>query len=199
MTRIVASEIRGDALAGAGDVVAMCQAGTVAGLSYATKDPSVFVTDVETETYPVLGQWMSVILVMTPVMRMTLKFFYNGDQARRMTARTLRRDSREVNQALADDFMRELANTASGHVKRALERAKVVVGVSLPLVTSGFDNVFYDPSKATNSFSACWGLETDTGERVVVGLDIDILDKRGFLAVNWVREVGDDGGEMEFL
>lgn len=199
MRRIQVSEIYGDPLSGAYDVVGMCQAGSVAGFCYASKDNEVEIADFETATFPVFGQWMSLVLIMTPIMRLTLKYFYDTEQSARLTGRALRRIPAEISQSLADDFMRELANTSAGHVKRALEAAKVVAGVSLPLVTCGFDNVFYDPSKMTNTFCSFWGMRTTAGEFIVGGVDVDVIDKRGFLGVNWVREVLDDAGEMEFL
>lgn len=182
-------------------ILMMAKMGTMLALQDGLRLENIEPKAVNVQTDPVYGHWMSVILVMTPAFHATLKFFSSSPPLRIALARTLRRGLDEVPLALVHDFMRELSNTSAGHLKRSLEHNGHESGVSLPLVSRGFDNLFLEPTQNRESFSDKWAFEYDTDGLMVCTLEVGVLDMRALLKVEWTPEQTrqEAGGEMEFL
>lgn len=179
----------------------MAQVGTMTALQDGLRLDAIDPIEANIATDPVYGHWMAVILVMTPAFHATLKFFSASPALQVALARTLRRDISEVPLSLVHDFLRELSNTSAGHLKRSLEHSGQESGVSLPLVSRGFDNLFVEPTQNRESFSDKWAYSFDNGGLMVCSIEVGVLDNRALAKVEWTPEQTEQnaGGEMEFL
>lgn len=104
-------------------------------------------SSVDTSQVPVFGHWMSMIMVAGSSLRLTYKVQYNT------------RDIYDLAGALSQggpidvsDLMKEFCNVTAGLIKNRLENQQVKVGISLPMVTRGFDEFFH--KFQTGSFSS---------------------------------------------
>jgi|GEM_PF-4010298 len=147
---------------------------------------------------PVFAHSMSVILLVTPPMKVTCRTFFDAEDVRALMAQALRRKEDAIGGGLVSDFMREYANMACGNLKRSLESMGLGVGLSLPFVTRGFDAVFDKATSGTSVHQAMFRARTPQA-RFVNRVDIEINDVVEFTKVNWDLGHTDQGGEMEFL
>ena len=116
----------------------------------------------ELQTTPlVYGHWMAMILVSGKDIKITFKVHFKTRSARHMAAQIYAKaaDDLTVDQAL--DFVREYGNLIAGSVKKSLLELNVSTGVSLPVVTRGFDEVFFHTPLPFNTTTDIWILRSD--------------------------------------
>jgi hypothetical protein len=160
---------------------------------------TVLLEEVAPERGPIHGFWLSVILVATPALRVTCKTFFNSSASRALMAKALGRPPESLTLPLVSDFMREFSNVAGGTMKRTVEGLGMSAGLSLPLVTRGFDVVFDRPPAGKNFFIDTFDLRSPDGHGFTCTLDIEVLDVNDFSKIVWTTEVHDESGDMEFL
>ena len=110
----------------------------------------------------VFGHWMSLILVSGRSLRITFKAHFMTEAAKFFAARPFQLKQDEVSQSRAIDFYREYVNLTAGNIKQVLAENKIQVGVSLPALARGFDDVFFPrrPGMQTRS----WRFSCDAAE-----------------------------------
>lgn len=109
------------------------------------------------------GYWMSFILLSGNDLQLIFKVHFYSDEARHLTAKGLKREPGEITYPDIKDFMKEFCNLVAGEIKAGLSAAKVMVGLSLPLVTRGFDEVIFSDSVDSRQFSDWWRLSWASG------------------------------------
>jgi hypothetical protein len=119
------------------------------------------------KSLPVFKHWLGLILVSGAALKLTVKVHYRTAEARTLAAQSFRKSPGEITPAQAADFIKEYCNLVGGHVKRELERASVDAGISLPLVTRGFDELFFPPPDNARSFERHWRLVAGEADLVI--------------------------------
>lgn len=178
----------------------------VDGLKQSAKEKNVLIPETPLPPGPVYGHWQSVIFLLSPTMRITMKFFFDTYVARDLLARVLRRPLADIKDSLIYDHMRELLNISGGLVKRFLEVEGIPAGTSLPLVTRGFDEIFFSVVNRRDSISDYFPVKCGDDAAFVAGMRVDVIDWKGVNGFTWVppqpgAEDNDDSddGEMDFL
>jgi CheY-specific phosphatase CheX len=149
------------------------------------------------QTGPVYHHWLGVILLAGTPLRITLKTFFSSRTVSSIMAPRLKMRPEEVNPSLTHDFMREYENRLAGSIKRILGEADINLGISLPLVTRGFDEVFSksSPSETRSQWSLQEGERTFTLSMGITVLDGETVGRYQFVPSNTCPQED----EMEFL
>ena len=156
----------------------------------------------------VLAHWTALILVSGGDLKLTLKVHYYLDEAKVFGAQagSLPENSDSASSdRLTHDFIKEYCNLTAGRLKRLFEDQKFVTGISLPLITRGFDEVFSPGPNGTTSFEDAWEFRLD-GHSIACTSKVEVIESKtllelcktgAFTLINAAESV--DEGEVEFL
>ncbi len=103
----------------------------------------------------VMGHWMALISISADHFHITFKIQFSMDTARNLVAKS---DKSTISNSYAKDFIRELCNVIGGDIKFAFVQNNMDVGISLPLLCRGFDDLFFASSERKSSMSDRWSL-----------------------------------------
>jgi hypothetical protein len=95
------------------------------------------------------------------------------------------------------DYLKEYCNFYGGSLKRAFADSNVAMGISLPMLTRGFDEVFFPRANFKNTFEVYWSLKNSIAEfRCSLYLEATNVESLKALSIKL-----DDSneGEIEFL
>jgi hypothetical protein len=98
-------------------------------------------------TSPVLNERLALILLASEDFKLTIKAFYEQSEWRTYL---MKHRSGQFHDSLVHDYLKEVCNQFGGIVKRAFLEEGKVIGLSLPLCTRGFDEIFYETDPASN-------------------------------------------------
>jgi len=153
----------------------------------------------------ILANNMVFILVSGDALRLTLKVHFNTRTARNLAYKIFGvKSAAEISSKQAIDYFKEYGNLVAGSVISLLGENDIELGISLPLCTRGFYEVFSDYSEKQQPVihtSDFWELDVN-GQSVFCSaqyeiLNLKLLDK---LATYQITEVSsDEDGEMDFL
>ncbi len=144
------------------------------------------------------GHWMALILVSGTGIRIILKIHFDSNTGRRMLANKIRRKPEDVDERMAIDHVRETCNLLAGAVKSSLSHAGVITGISIPLVTSGFDEAVFSDKIDSRKLQDVWKISFDGGE-VVCSSVSDVLNWNEFAQLQLNDPVPESDGDGEFL
>jgi hypothetical protein len=114
----------------------------------------------------VYAHWTSLVLVGCASLRLLFKAHFNSVDL-----------ARELDDMEPFDLMREYCNLMGGVIKPLIEGSGIPVGVSLPLITRGFDEVFVGPSVEVLTVGDRWVLER--GDlKIWCCMRLEILDEK---------------------
>ncbi len=148
----------------------------------------------------VYGHWMSLILVVGEAIRITFKAHFMEEDARRFVAQVTGVPFDDVKGAQAIDYIKEYCNLVAGILKKGLLSQGAACGISLPMVTRGFDEVFFPKADGVRAFSACWKFKSEHGEIVCSTLfEVQEASKLENLNFDEVSTKHEDNGDIEFL
>lgn len=142
----------------------------------------------------VYAHWMSFILLSGSSLRVLFKAHYQSEAAKGFAAKSYDSSKKDVTKPQALDFFREFCNLTAGNIKLVLFDSDVKVGISLPILARGFDDIFY-PRDTASTFDS-WALNCQD-EKVYCSTDIEVLENfalRDDLPQNEANE-----GNVEFL
>ena len=169
------------------------------------RDPDAQVSEVNSAAGvgPIHGHWMALILLAGSGMRLTLKAFFEAATCRRVLSQVLRKPDSDIEYRLVADFMREFCNRTGGHIKRQLESTDNPIGLSLPLVTRGFDEVFnVTRASGVDNIIKNWSLGTQYGGLTFVA-EIVLTSPQALDHFTWSppenQSTWDGSDELEFL
>ena len=168
-------------------------------LKIRSKVDDIELGDVENKDDFLYGPMMAFLLIHGESFRVTFKVHYFLKTAKSLAAALLGRPSEEITVELTKDFMKEFCNIVGGEVRAAITRLNVRVGVTLPFIISGFDEVLFSDEISPSSSMDYWLLNWKSGF-VVCSSVIDIRDPellRGVEARN--DNENDTAGEIVFL
>lgn len=145
--------------------------------------------------------WMSLIMVANSSIKVMFKAHYNVSELKVIAKDSIERnDKGEITDGAAADFMREFANLVGGVIKATLETVGIAAGVSLPLVTRGFDEIFVNFNKATSNYIDKFEICTSDGT-VFCSLHVECNDSSVMEVLGQIPAptAEESGGDVEFL
>lgn len=126
----------------------------------------------------VYNHWMAIILISGSELRITLKVHFSLEAAFSMMARAGIETGRTSKaQKLAFDFVKEHCNVAAGSIKRSLNASQIPVGLSIPLVTRGFDEAIFSDKIDAHKFNEIWVTSWDDLS-ITCSAVIEVLDAK---------------------
>ena len=138
--------------------------------------PEITVETVKEQGTLIFGFWMSLILIFGPEFQITFKVHYNTKSIQKMSRNALPNNS---SSDVVADFVKEYCNLVAGLIKSYFESIHVPSGVSLPLVSRGFDDVFSIHQLMSDSILDIWTLSCQE-ESITCIASCDIYDHSVF-------------------
>jgi hypothetical protein len=111
----------------------------------------------------VMGHLFGGIIVQGGDFRLTIKIHSDCAPLRPLCAKNMQIAESEVGEKVMRDFLREVANLLGGAMRTELARNNVDAGLSLPLSSRGFDEVFFDSTEGEKSFLQACRVRWDGG------------------------------------
>lgn len=201
MTEAIAA---GKTFSGEDAMKQMLRFASVEGLLRAGRQQVSILDDVPLQG-PVFCSLQSVIFLYTRNTRVTLKSFFHEGCTRDFLARKLKRDRSVISVDIIRDSMGEIGNLTAGALKSLLTSAGEDCGMSLPIVTEGFDEILYPYAAQSDQLFDAWALNVDGTSTVIVLAYIGQDEKNSLNQLSWTVPSEGDGAEtddsddMEFL
>ena len=141
---------------------------------------------------PVLAHWMTLISIGGPQVHLTIKIQFSTAMARSFVQNG---QNQAVPDSLSKDLIRELCNVIAGYVKQALADNQVLVMISLPLLSRGFDNFFLQASSRKESLADQWSLVYNQSVLHCSSL-VEVAEE---IKLDDFKEKESSSGEVEFF
>lgn len=159
----------------------------------------------QTKIGQVLGNWMSLILITGSPLKITLKLHFSHKQIKKLISPLYRTESPEqISDQQSMDFIKELCNLTAGFIEQAFEQHDIPLGISLPLGTRGFYEIFADYTPANEpilKYNDLWCLEYQdiniAGSVMIEVSDISAIEH--FMSYEIGADEDSDEGEFDFL
>ncbi len=156
-------------------------------------------------TGQVLGNWMSLILITGTPLKITLKLHFSHKNIKQLIFPLYHASSPvEISDQQSMDFIKELCNLTAGYIEQAFAQNNIPLGISLPLGTRGFYEIFADYSSATTpvlKFDDLWSLKFENMEIIgTVMIEVsDINALENLVSYEVENDEDSDEGEFDFL
>lgn len=149
----------------------------------------------------IFGHWLSTILIFNESIKIIFKAHFISSEVEPFVNMIYKGTDKKIGASQIADFVREFCNLTAGNVKAILAQNKLDTGIGLPLVTRGFDEIFYPCANNNTSFSDIWRIEYDKDCSIVCSVFIEILDNcvRETIAAANFNTSKPMGGEIDFL
>ncbi|MCX6128023.1 MAG: hypothetical protein NTX25_03035 [Proteobacteria bacterium] len=111
------------------------------------------------------AHWMAFILLAGEGGKITFKAHYSSGDIQSIVALALNKNLDEINSDLISDFMREYCNLTAGFIKSRLAQVGIHAGLSIPIVTRGFDEIWRMDRDISNEIVSvdAWRLKLPSG------------------------------------
>lgn len=152
-----------------------------------------------TENNSVLAHWMSLILISGRALRVTLKAHFMSADAKVLACEVYGKKPEEIEVAQASDFIKEFSNLSGGALKKAMEGDDSPLGISLPLVMRGADEIFFPMAGQDVAFIDRWKIY-NAHTSIICSAIVEIYDFAALQAIPTNiddMDSSDDG--IEFL
>ena len=178
---------------------------------------SVSEIEVKDKGIPIYGFWLSFVLLATDHMNIVLKTHFDYSSVQPILKKIFRSEDADISQQMAESFINEYSNLFGTKVKNTLFDIGISTGMSLPVLTRGFDNyLFEEYFKSTGGDSSrqqrnqlyqycmVWGYETEE-TKIYCSVEIDIMSQPAFEKlkplIGWDPKKNTDSmvNNMEFL
>lgn len=153
----------------------------------------------------ILASNMVFILISGEAIRLTFKVHFNIRTARLLAWKIFGGDSSmNISEKQAQDYFKEYGNLVAGSMITLFGKVGIELGISLPLCTRGFYEVFSDYSEKQNpvvTYSDFWILAVNNQE-IHCSVQCEMLDKSklaNFVDFAIDEAPDDDDDEMMFL
>jgi len=146
----------------------------------------------------VFGHWMAMILISGEAVKITFQTHYQTSCAQKLLGNLMQKKPSEIGLAQAADYIREYCNLTAGHIKNTLEQANLPVGITLPLVSRGFDNIFFSVDQSGKKIKDRWAIQGDD-VKIICTIQIEVRNEQKMTDVNFETAAAADEGEIEFL
>lgn len=160
-----------------------------------SKRPDVEIQEI-TENRDIFAHWMTLIFIAGPSLRITFKTQFSNVMAQCFAEGAYDLKKEQIENHKSQDFIREYCNLVGGYVKNSLIQQKLEVGISLPLVTRGYDNLFFGELSGFDVYNDRWKLVIGGDVCIYCSVSIEIMDD--FKLSNQNLEF-EDSGEVKFF
>jgi CheY-specific phosphatase CheX len=134
------------------------------------------------------SKWLSLILVTGMDIRISFKVFFDISDIKNLLTLT---GVNELNNDLSDDlvfdFVNEYCNLTAGKIQQALSEQSVKLGISLPMVSRGFDDVYFT-SHDEGVFKSTWNL-TINSVTLTCCAEVHVLNSQKFSDFKYIPVV----------
>lgn len=148
------------------------------------------------------GQWMAIILVSGQALQVTFKTHFFNKFARELVSIGIGKSQENITTVMAMDFMREFCNLTAGEIKTKLSLNRVSVGLSLPLITRGFDEVLFSDIVLPTSIRDWWALDWQGGH-IICSAEVEIFQTETAQRIKAPKNSEmlseEDEGDVDFL
>lgn len=151
-----------------------------------------------TDLLAVQGEWMRLILIAGESFRITFKVQWSQEEGSPFVATSYNKTADKIELKEASDFFGEFCNQVAGKIKWKLENSGVDVGVTLPLLLKGFDEIYFSNPNGVHTFESRWLLRAP-GSRIAISVFFEITDQDIFSQIVLSKENQQKTGEIEFL
>ncbi len=148
-------------------------------LSLTAPIPGLTLKETQTAEDLVHGAMMSVILIAGGAFRLAFKAHFTSRSVKNLLVLSTGAPSPSIQETQIKDYMREYCNLVAGGVKASFTSIGVASGISLPLVTDGFDEVLYVASQKPDVVQDLWEVNWSSGA-ILCGTSLEILDRDQF-------------------
>lgn len=124
----------------------------------------------------ILGHWMSLISISGDQLHITFKVQFSISMARAFAESELKNEAGEISNSHSKDFVREFCNLLAGTIKNKLSQNNINVGISLPLLSRGFDDLFFSEINSTSQGLDRWKLAHQNSEIFCIS-DTEIINQ----------------------
>lgn len=151
------------------------------------------------------GNWMSLILITGDPLKITLKLHFSHTDIKNLIHPFYSAESaNDISDQQSMDFIKELSNLTAGYLEQAFSEMSVPLGISLPLATRGYYEIFSDYTPSNHpiiKLSDLWCIENDNTKIVgSVLMEITNADAlKNLLTYETATTEDDDEGEFDFL
>lgn len=113
----------------------------------------------------VFAHWMAFILIAGEGGKIAFKTHYSSTDIQGLVAKAINKDRDKISSQLISDFMREYCNLVGGVIKAKLAQVGIHTGLSIPIVTRGFDEIWRMDRDVSNDIISvdAWRLKWPTG------------------------------------
>jgi CheY-specific phosphatase CheX len=151
-----------------------------------------------------VGQWLSLIFVSAHAVKINFRAHFQFKEAKQLalSAYGLKEDD-DIDLLKVEDFVKEYCNLTAGAIKQKLEESGLQSLISLPLLTRGSDDVFFeshpDNKESTLIFRDKWKL-CHGDSFLICSIFFEIYDK-GALRDIMLNAFGteEDDGDIDFF
>jgi hypothetical protein len=163
-------------------------------LKLISKKESIILEEIQGDP-KVYAHWMAIILIASRDVRITFKSHYMTPMAKRFAENAYSISTDQITTSQATDFLKEFCNLTAGYIKIALDKASIKAGISLPLVTRGFDEVFFPKVAGHYSIIDQWRLS----EHSAIIDCSSVIEIYSEMQLKDISDPDDDHGSVDFL
>lgn len=162
--------------------------------------PELVITREKSDAFAVQNHSLAMVLIASSGLRVMFKTHFNAHAMSFSASQVFKKPPEQLNDSQVADFVKEFCNLVAGAIKQELELHTLQTGISLPLVTRGFDELFFTPADGVRVFTDLWALNAHKA-RVNCATHIEILDPRVFerMKVGQILSSDDQSGTVENL
>lgn len=142
----------------------------------------------------VYGSHQTVIQIAAKDLRVTFKSHFAINHVKTLVTKS---PTKTLQQSIYDLFM-EYSNLVAGGLSQRLHAVGIVSGISLPMATSGFDELLSSDSYRTNCYFDYWLLRGSDFSFTCTA-QVDLLSEEWLGSISSDDSKDDEGGELEFL
>lgn len=175
---------------------------------HSRQDDFILVDVDDCKTGQVLGNWMSLIMITGAALKITLKLHFSHKDIKKLVFPIYAAEAAEaISDQQSMDFVKELSNLTAGYLEQVFQNCDISLGISLPLGTRGFYEVFADYTPSSHpliKYDDLWCLEY--GEIKLFGsVMFEISDINALTSISTYEidstedDENDDDGEFDFL
>jgi hypothetical protein len=153
------------------------------------------------ETVPIYGHWMSIILIAGHNLSIALKIHFDTIDGLEMLEAIASIPKEKQDMQSAIDGVKEYSNLSAGMLKECLGSYNELTGISIPLMTRGFDELLFlarDRRLGIQKFRDIWMLKCSKFQ-ITISSELQIQD---WDIINELSELNSDSkqnGEIQFL
>ena len=149
----------------------------------------------------IFDHWMSLVLLAGRKLKVCIKIHFDTESGKQMILSKFNRSPDSITLDMIFDRLKELSNLTAGGLKESLGQENGNCGLSLPLVTRGFDEVLFRDrflSAKKHGKRNVWQLKS-ANFKLILSSEIQVFDWSAIQEVNYIERDEEEEGELEFL